>query len=131
MKMKKAQTAIEFILLMGFILFFFVTFLGVLNKNQYEKTYEQQRIALKNNVENIQKEITMAWKSSNGYQRKFSIPEKILNLEYNVSIQQEMIYAITEDKKHAIAVSVPKTNGSIQKGENTVRKLNDTIFLNP
>ena len=79
---KKAQSSIELIILVGFLLFIFIVFVGQIQKNIGDKAIEKKNILIRDIVLNVQKEIILATESSNGYYREFKIPEKLINENY-------------------------------------------------
>ena len=127
---KKAQTAVELIIVMSFLLFFFIIFVGAIQGKMQEKSDEKKTIAIKDIVKNVQEEIDLAIKSSNGYKREFKIPEKIIDDEYEISIFEGIVYAKTIDQKNAIAVNIKNVTGNISKGTNIITKQNGIVYLN-
>jgi len=127
---KEAQSSIEFVIIVAFILFFFSAFFLIINENIADKLKEKQNLEVKNTALVIQDEINMATKSSEGYTREFKIPEKIRDKDYEVSITEEMVYARTWDNKSAIALPVLNITGDVVKGINRIRKINGMIYLN-
>ena len=130
MKNKKAQGSIEFIVITGFILVMFIVILGVIQERSIEKSKEKREIALKDTAKNIQKEINLAFESTNGYTRSFEVPGKIINAEYNITLVKGLVYLETLDKKNAIALPIPEITGIIKNGTNTIRKINNTVIIN-
>ena len=130
MKNKKAQSAIEFIILIMFLLFFFILFFVSIQESMSDKVKEQKNLVVKEIASTVQDEINLASKASDGYSRKFKIPEKISNQDYYLSITGEMVYLKTLDEKSAIALPVPEITGQVIKGENTIRKENGVVYLN-
>lgn len=127
---KKAQVAIEFVILTGFLLFFFVLFFLAIQENMSDKTREKQDLVVKETALTIKSEIELAHESINGYYREFTIPQKILNLDYEASFVDGLIYIKTSDNKHTIALTVLPVNGSIIKGKNIIRKQEGVVYLN-
>jgi len=78
----------------------------------------------------VQDEINLALKSSEGYNREFKIPEKIINQDYDINLTGGLVYIITEDEKSAIALSIANVSGQIKKGYNLIKKENGIIYLN-
>ena len=125
---KKAQGTIEFIILFGALLLFFIGFLSVIQKNIGDKNEEKERIILQNVVLNIKEEINMAAESSDGYFREFKTPQNILGKDYEIIIESTFIYATME--KEGFSYKIHEVNGNITKGENNITKENGTIYLN-
>ena len=127
---RKAQAAIELIIVMSFLIFFFIIFIGIIQDKIQEKAEEKETIIIKNTVKTVQEEIDLAVKSSDGYRREFKIPEKIINNDYEISIFEGIVYANTTNGKHAIAVNIKNVTGTITKGTNIITKQNGIIYLN-
>ena len=127
---KKAQGAAEFIILIGFILFFFIAFFIVIQENIGDKTKERQNILLGEVVRMVQDEINLASESSEGYSRDFEVPSKINNQDYEINITGGKVYAVISGGKNAIALPVAEVNGEISKGINSIKKEDGEVRLN-
>lgn len=127
---KQAQSAIEFVILIGFILFFFTVFFLAIQGNMADKLKEKQNLAIKEVALTVQDEINLASRSSDGYYREFKIPEKISNKDYDINITEDMVYVRTQDGKSAIALPVATVTGGIDTGENIIKKENGEVKLN-
>ncbi len=130
MKIKKAQAAIEFIILVSVILFFFTIFFMLIQENMSDKIQERQNLELKEIGITFQNEINLASKAGDGYYREFKIPDKIGNKDYTISITENMVYLKTSDNKNAVAFPVLDINGQPLKGTNKIEKQQGEIYLN-
>ena len=130
MASSRAQSAIEFVMLVGVVLLFFAVFFLAIQESTADKVREKQDLIVRDTAMAIQDEINLALESSNGYSREFIVPEKIGSQDYKASLVNGMIYIRTNDNKSAIALPVPGITGSIVKGKNTIKKLNDSIYIN-
>ena len=128
-KIKKSQTAIEFVILISFILFFFTVFFLAIQGNMSDKIREKQNLMVKDIALAVQDEINLALQSSDGYRREFKIPEKIGNQDYEINITEEMVYVRIDDE-YAMALPVTNITGDVRKGDNTIKKENGEIKLN-
>ena len=129
-KSKYAQTAIEFMILIGFVLFFFTVFFLAIGGNMSGKLREKKNLDIKDIALTVQDEINLALQSSDGYSRNFTLPEKIGNEDYDIDIVEDMVYVRTVDNKYAIALPVMNVTGNIRKNVNTIKKENGRILLN-
>ena len=127
---KEAQSAIEFVILIGFILLFFTMFFLAIQENMSDKIREKQNLALKEVVLTVQDEINLAFKSSDGYSRKFKLPEKIGNQDYDINIIEGMVYVRTKNEKYAMALPIVTVEGEINKGSNDILKEKGMVYLN-
>jgi len=130
MSQKNAQSAIEFVVLVGFVLFFFFITYSIVQENTADKQKERQSLIVKDAALAVQDEINLALQSSEGYYRSFKIPENVGNQEYNITIVEEMVYIRTQDGKNAMAFPVQNVTGQLVKGDNTIKKENGKIKLN-
>ncbi len=124
----RGQSAIEFVIIFGFVLFAFVTFFVIIKENQLEKEKEKERILLQNIALDVQSELGLASGATNGYNRIFQVPLKVLGNDYNIEISSGLVYVSTD--RHGMAYRVPEIIGNVQKGSNSIKKENDTVYLN-
>ena len=126
----KSQSAIEFIILIGAVLFIFISLSLVFQQNLREKNAEKRNQEVFNLAKSVQQEIDLAAISSDGYQRTFTLPSRIIKADYNVTLIDNFVYIKTLDNRHALSLPVKNLSGQIQKGNNIIRKINGTVFLN-
>lgn len=127
----RAQTAIEFFMIVGMVLYFFSLFLGAVQNSNQEKSKILTNQALEEIVKTLKGEINLAISSKEGYSRNFSIPNKVLNSKpYSILINDNLIYAITDDEKNSYSEQIVRINGQPVKGINTIRKINGIVYLN-
>jgi len=126
----KAQSSIEFIILIAAVMVFFVVLLAVFNKNISQKTSEKRNLEVQNLALEIQREITIASEASNGYKRVFIVPPNIIGIEYTISINDTFLYLETANQEHRMTLPIPNLTGQLQKGDNTIEKQNGVILLN-
>jgi len=129
-KSKRSQSAIEFMILVGFLLFSFTIFFLLIQGNMSDKLKERQALAVKNIAITVQDEINLAFQSSDGYSREFKIPEEINGNKYEIILTDGLVYVKTTDGKYAIALPVKDVIGEIQINTNTIKKENGKIILN-
>jgi len=112
---KKAQTALEFFMIMGAILFFFLSFVGLTYASIEQRNFERKDIALGSMAKYVQDEINLAEQGGDGYYRNFTFPDTILSHKYKIEIiDGEYVYAYTTDaggvfdSKHALSLRTQK-----------------------
>lgn len=128
--MVRAQSAVEFMILVGAVIFFFTSFLFVMYSTIADKQYEKHTLLVEDVAQTVQEEISLAHAASEGYARIFTLPPLILNADYNVSLVDGYVYVRTLDGRHAIAYPVLNVTGDVVKGDNQITKNNNTVFLN-
>ena len=128
--MKRGQSAIEFMILIGVVLFFITGMLGIFQQETARKSMEKRNIVMTELVLSVQNEINIAAKSTDGYMRRFGIPQTLAGKEYSIGVYEGLIYLNTTDGKLAFALPTHNVTGQLVKGTNTIRKINATIFVN-
>ncbi len=124
----KAQGAVEFIIILGGVLFFFLVFFAAIQSNVSEKNLEKEKIITQNIALDVQDEINLAAESSEGYYREFSIPENVLGKNYEINIIENFVYV--KMGKISVSYKIANITGNIQKGVNIIEKQNGEILLN-
>ncbi|MBI2448944.1 hypothetical protein HYV49_01470 [Candidatus Pacearchaeota archaeon] len=124
----KAQVSIEFLIITGVVIFFFVGFLVILNINFEEANRQKENTLMKDFALEIRKEIGIAAHSSDGYYREFFIPETISGKDYEINITENILQIKT--RRNALTLAVEEVNGTIIKGKNIIRKAGGNAQLN-
>lgn len=127
---KKCQSSIEFVILVGVIFFFFTVFFMTIQEKNADKIIEKKNLLVKETAYAIQDEINLAQSSGEGYTREFKLPERLDNWDYDVILVDNSVYVKTKDNRSAIALPIARVTGNIVKGDNVIRKLNNSIQLN-
>jgi len=125
---RKGQGALEFLIVIGAAVFLFAILMIIVYNNVSEVNREKERRIIENIALSVQDEISLAVKSTDGYYREFSIPEKIGSQDYSINITGSRIYIETE--KNAVSYLVKEAEGSIKKGLNLIKKENGRVYLN-
>ncbi len=127
---KKAQSSIEFFVLVGVVLFFFVTFLLAIQANIADNVKRKIEISARDVALGIQDEIALATASSDGYVRNFIVPNNIEGIDYDANIVEGSVYLRMDGVNYAIALPVFNVTGDVMKGDNLIRKVNGAVYLN-
>jgi hypothetical protein len=109
---KKAQSAIEFMIIVGAVVFFAVAFLGMIQLNISDRVREQRDILIKDVAFIVQDEISLAHGSIDGYSRNFTLPPKISGAQYGLNITHNWIFIATKDGRHAAGFPVLNVTGA-------------------
>lgn len=128
--MGRAQSSVEFMILVGFVLMFFVAFLFTLAIASSERLAERQRLAIQQIAQTVQEEVAFAHSTVDGYQRTFVLPLHIVNLEYELEVIDLLLYVHTVDGEQALVVSIKNVTGTFTPGSNTLRRFNNTVYAN-
>jgi hypothetical protein len=127
---KRGQSAIEFVILVGAVIFFFLTFLYAIQNNISDKVGENKDLIVQDIARTVQDELNLALESSEGYSRMFTIPQQVVNVNYDISLVDGAVYVVTEDGKHAIALPIVEVTGTINPGDNFIIKELGVVYLN-
>lgn len=130
LKKKKSQSAIEFIIIVGAVLVVFITTMGIFQKNINDKEIEKRAFKFQELAQNVQTEINLAAKATSGYQRTFTLPDKVEGMDYQIQLVAESVYINSSNGEYALSLPAFNVTGKIQKGANTIKKINDEIRLN-
>ncbi|MCD6590046.1 hypothetical protein J7K74_02575 [Candidatus Woesearchaeota archaeon] len=128
--MRKTQLTLEFLAMTIAILLVLLTISIVASAYYYKelnikRDEEIRKIGIK-----IKQEISMASISHEGYVHVFQLPANILGKQYNItSIGEQGVIKILTDKGEYY-YKTPIFNGSIIKGENTIRKTEKGVIIN-
>lgn len=126
----RGQSALEFILLVGAVLFFFLIFAFAVQSQRAEKATEEREFLVKDVAYQVQEEVALAVRARDGYERVFFLPKNILNKEYSVEIVSNSVFVKTLDGKTAITLPISHVDGEFVPGSNEISKNNGTISVN-
>lgn len=125
---EKAQSAFELLIIAGAILAFFIFFLIILTGNLSDLNKRKESLLLKELALEVQTEINLASKSSDGYYREFRIPLNLQGKAYEINITDARIWIRTE--QNALSLNTEEIQGDVKKGLNTIRKSGGNVYLN-
>ncbi|MBW2975191.1 hypothetical protein KY366_05730 [Candidatus Woesearchaeota archaeon] len=124
----KGQVAMEFMILVGFLLFLFAIISGVIAGNTHDTLRNKEIIIGEDIVTKVQKEVNLAARVQDGYSRGFILPGKLANKDYDIFIVGNEVILHTENQDFWRVI--PVVVGNVTVGANTIRKTNGTIYLN-
>lgn len=128
---KKAQTAIEFVILIGFLMIAFTLFFLIIQQNMSDKINDRQNAQIKEIALMVKNEINLAFQSSDGYRREFELVKNPYGGDYSIEIQENIVLVESTNGIHAISLAVQEVSGQILKdGVNIIRKENGQVKLN-
>ena len=125
---RRSQGTIEFVVIFGAILFFFVLFFGIIQGNVSEKNREKERLVAQNVALDAQDEINLAAEASEGYFRSFSMPENILGNDYEINVTDGRVYLKMGD--FGVSYKAANVTGTLIKGVNIIKKQNGEVLIN-
>lgn len=129
-QIKRGQSALEFLILVGAVLFFFTGFFIIIQQQIAFKKFEEINRDFKDVAENVQEEINLAKSASDGYMRDFEVPETVNGLNYEINISDDLIFIKSESGKYALSLPVSNVTGDLVKGSNSIQKVSGEVLLN-
>ena len=127
--MKKAQSGIEFAVILGAVFFFFVAFIVLINFSIEKKDYEKKDLALTVEANYLADEIALAHQAGEGYERNFTLPQTVLGKNYQIEIvEKKSIYIHTNEDppRHAMSIPCLEVNYTIPDGKEDRYQINIT-----
>src|SRR3989344_9466091 len=131
LKSERGQLSIEFIMIIGAAMFFFVALFAVFNSILSDRADTRTNEYFFEFAESIRQEIVLAHEASDGYERSFLLPETINKRYYDMEIEGSWIIMKSDDERVSLALSVLNVTGDLQMGTNIIRNVNGEVFLNP
>lgn len=105
---------------------FVIIFISVFS-NLYSDTLKEKKTNLFYDfASSIQKELIMASESKLGYERNFTLPDKVEGFDYDIFIIDKTLFLNYTD--NSIYLPVPPVKGILKKGQNTLMN-NGTIII--
>jgi hypothetical protein len=122
----------EFLILSGISTVMLVVLL-VIGTYQLQAAQEQRAmIAVQDIVSSVQQELITANAVQDGYRRTFTLPPTILNKPYTLKVEdQGAVGFVTLNWSNRLqSIRTPVCAGTLQPGDNIVRKENGQILCN-
>jgi len=126
----KGQSALEFAILIGAVIFLFVLFVFGISSNITGKAIERRNIIVEDIAGSVRDEINLASVSSDGYYREFTLPGKALNQEYDMMIDGSVLYIELPDGGYGLSIPVSNVIGQPAPGTNIIKKIDGVVYLN-
>lgn len=121
----RGQIVLEFLIIAGIAMLVAALYLAV-GANLLSGKSEEQRVSALNNIGYmVQDEIILAGTVEDGYLRSFAIPQKADRFAYTLSNDETML--TLHSGSVIINYPLPRISGTLQQGENTIRKDGDIV----
>jgi hypothetical protein len=124
----KAQVAFEFIILIGIGLIMLIIFVSSTSDHAERLNSQRDFIVLKDISYKIQNEINLASQVKEGYKRTFYLPDELDGNEYTITTYENEFKVSMNNMDFSLRI--PKINGTIKKGNNTITNKGGVINLN-
>ncbi len=126
----KAQTSVEFLLLVAFGTLIFVVFFGVIQDRILATNNEQLNHDLDRLNKLISSEINLASRFSDGYQRDFWLPTSLRGLKYNASIKDNSTLLLQAGGSTNLYFFDFPIYGELHPGDNSLISVFNAVYLN-
>ncbi len=124
----RAQVAMEFIVLIGICLMMLIIFVSSTSDHTEKLNRQRDYIIIKDVAYKIQNEIILASQVKEGYNRTFYLPYEFDGKEYEIATYENQFTVIMNEMEFSLRI--PKINGTIKKGNNTITNKGGIINLN-
>ena len=125
---RKAQVAFEFVLLVAVLFTALLIFTSFVRDNFSDVQTDTDYFKLKDVAISVKSEINLAVALEDGYQRSFFLPLTIDGLEYNISRDDGFLSFSSDAAEYT--VGVPPFEGTLQKGNNVIKKSGGVVGVN-
>jgi uncharacterized protein (UPF0333 family) len=140
MRLKKAQTSMEFVILTGFMLLAFLIFYVVIQSKLVEANQNSIDVAAKQVEIIVVNELKVAESVTDGYYREFELPQRINGINYSVAIvpgpssgprdiPEIVITYNGRERVYFISQVYISELSKIGKGLNNISKINGVILV--
>lgn len=125
----KAQVSIEFLMLVILMVLIFVIYMPFLWQQQLDIEQESEYLIGKKIAISLKKEVDTAVMFGSGYKRNFTLPEKILNSDYAIFIENKMLRIRWKNRATEEFLIAHNISGSPSSGQNTISNQDDVIVF--
>lgn len=125
---KKAQIAIEYMLLMGMAIVIAMICLIIAGLYFQDKLDDKNYDMVRDFALSIQNELILGSEMLEGYIRAVNLPNDLNGLEYTIS--NTNLSLTINYSKGSITVLTPLTNGTLTIGDNTIRTRGGIVYIN-
>lgn len=125
---RQGQVAFEFVILVAVLFTAVIIFTAFVRDNFNEVQGDTDYFKLKDVALSVKAELNLAIALDDGYQRAFFVPLTIDGLEYNITRENGFLMFSAAGAEYT--VSVPPYTGTLQKGNNVIRKVDGAVEVN-
>jgi len=118
---RKAQVAIEFMLMVSLAMIIMVMFMGVTLALTHDYSEEKNINRLQDLGYSLQSELIFAAEVEPGYERTIYIPDRVGDSDYSITRTADDIVITYKGADYLFAIP-STTSGAFQKGANTISK---------
>lgn len=126
---KKAQFAMEFILLITFMLIVFLGFFAAVSYTITESEENKKQQAAENIAALVDNEIKLARSVNDGYEKTFTVPKKIDGNNYTINIVENRELVVSYLEYEYVLFLPENVIGNVSTGLNEIKKNNSIVYL--
>ncbi|MFT4260822.1 MAG: hypothetical protein ACMXX9_00125 [Candidatus Woesearchaeota archaeon] len=126
--MKKAQSSIEFMILIGFAMIVVSVTLALISSDAERRFTAQNEAAVQELFDVIETEINLARISPAIYTREFFLPQVLQGQNYSISLADQIELVVNFNNNTYVHFLNQSVSGNLQKGQNTLVKTCSTQF---
>ena len=118
----------EFVFLIGLAFTTMIIFIASTQSEYTSLISEEEMTLVKDLCAMVQRELVLASSVQDGYSRTFNVPDDLEGMNYNIELMNNTVHVYTDELEYLL--NIPIVNGTIQKGDNRIRKTDGVVFLN-
>ena len=127
--MRKAQSSVEFIFLVSFMLLVIVGFFAVTSSKTLEAQEEGNKKIAETIADLAYKEIEIAQSVNDGYVRYFVMPPTVNGVNYSIQLIDDKELVVKYVDYEYVKFIASNISGNISKGVNRLEKVNGIVYL--
>ena len=124
----KGQSSIEYFILTAVLFLVFIIMMKVILSYSEIVNVEKRNLLADDLINKARIEIGLAADVNDGYQREFTLSEKIEGRAYNLTAQDNQLILVVGNMDYWRFI--PLVNGTFNKGINKIEKRGGIIYLN-
>ena len=128
-KMRKAQSAVEFIFLASFMLLVIVGFFAVTSSKTLEAQEEGNKKIAEAIANMAYREIEVAQSVNDGYTRAFLMPATVNGVNYSIKIIDNTELVVTYFDYEYVKFLPSNISGNVSRGMNRINKIGGIVYL--
>ncbi|HLC47377.1 MAG TPA: LamG-like jellyroll fold domain-containing protein [Candidatus Nanoarchaeia archaeon] len=126
----KAQSSLEFMILAGVMLFFFLAFFAAMSDQMLGLYRAREDKRVNDLILSVRDEIELARAAQSGYERAFSLPATLEGRNYSIRFYGDEKFIVRFSDRFYEQPSPPNVQGDLFKGKNVIAKRGNLIMLN-
>ena len=127
--MKRGQSTVEFVILVGFLFLIFLVFGALLQSRLGQVTNVNAQLIMQQVADLVIVEASLAETTGDGYSRVFELPATLQGLAYNVSILDKQDLVLAFQGQEFVYFMNQQVFGGVGKGKNSITNRGGLINL--